>query len=51
MNRLVEPEQTHIRFEQCGSCRGTFFDAGKLTDLATVSVSDFFERFVTPERH
>jgi PAT family beta-lactamase induction signal transducer AmpG len=50
MNRLVDPEQTHIWFEQCGSCRGSFFDAGELTDLATVSASDFFKRFVTPER-
>ena len=50
MNRLVDPEQTHIWFEQCGSCRGSFFDAGELTDLATVSVSDFFKRFVTHER-
>jgi MFS transporter, PAT family, beta-lactamase induction signal transducer AmpG len=51
MNRLVDPKQTHIWFEQCDSCRGSFFDAGELTDLATVSVSDFFKRFVTPERH
>jgi PAT family beta-lactamase induction signal transducer AmpG len=51
MNRLVDPAQTHIWFERCGSCRGSFFDAGELTDLATVSVSDFFKRFVTPERH
>ena len=51
MNRLVDPEQTHIWFEQCDACRGSFFDAGELTDLATVSVSDFFKRFVTPERH
>jgi len=51
MNRLVDPKQPHIWFEQCGSCRGSFFDAGELTDLATVSVSDFFKRFVTPERH
>jgi PAT family beta-lactamase induction signal transducer AmpG len=50
MNRLVDPEQTHIWFEQCDSCRGSFFDAGELTDLATVSVSDFFKRFLTPER-
>ena len=50
MNRLVDPEQTHIWFEQCGSCHGSFFDAGELTDLATVSMSDFFKRFVTPER-
>ena len=50
MNRLVDPKQTHIWFEQCGSCRGSFFDAGEFTDLATVSISDFFKRFVTPER-
>ena len=50
MNRLVDPAQTHIWFEQCGSCRGAFFDAGELTDLATVTASDFFRRFVTPER-
>jgi len=51
MNRLVDPGQPHIWFEQCGSCRGSYFDAGELTDLATVSVSDFFKRFVTSERH
>ena len=50
MLRLVDPGQPHIRFEQCDSCRGSFFDAGELTDLATVSVSDFFKRFLTPER-
>jgi Zn-finger nucleic acid-binding protein len=50
MNRLVDPEQTHIWFEQCDSCRGSFFDAGELTDLATVSASDFFKRFLTPKR-
>ena len=51
MNRLVDPQQTHIWFEQCGTCRGSFFDAGELTDLANVTASDFFKRFVTPERH
>ena len=50
MNRLVDPKQPHIWFEQCGSCRGSFFDAGELTDLVTVSMSDFFKRFMTPER-
>ena len=50
MNRLVDPEQPHIWFEKCGSCRGAYFDAGELTDLANVSVSDFFKRFVTAER-
>ena len=51
MNRLVDPKQPHIWFEQCGSCHGSYFDAGELSDLATVSVSDFFKRFVTPERN
>ena len=50
MNRLVDPDQPHIWFERCGSCRGSFFDAGELTDLVTVSVSDFFKRFSTSER-
>ena len=51
MNRLVDAKQPHIWFEQCGSCHGSYFDAGELSDLATVSVSDFFKRFVTPERN
>jgi PAT family beta-lactamase induction signal transducer AmpG len=50
MNRLADPGQKHIWFEQCDSCRGSFFDAGELTDLATLSLSDFFKRFVTAER-
>ena len=50
MNRLVDPEQPHIWFERCGTCRGSFFDAGELTDLVNVTISDFFKRFVTPER-
>jgi PAT family beta-lactamase induction signal transducer AmpG len=50
MNRLVDPDQPHIWFERCGSCRGSFFDAGELTDLVTVSVSDFFKRFLAAER-
>ena len=50
MNRLVDPAQTHIWFERCGTCRGSVFDAGELTDLVTVSVSDFFKRFITAER-
>jgi Zn-finger nucleic acid-binding protein len=35
---------------RCGTCRGSFFDAGELTDLVNVTISDFFKRFVTPER-
>ena len=50
MNRIVDPGQPHIWLEQCESCRGTFFDAGELTDLVTVSISDFFKRFMAPKR-
>ena len=50
MTRMVDPKQTHIWYEQCGSCHGSYFDAGEFTDLATVSISDFFKRFTTPER-
>ena len=50
MNRLVDPQQTHIWFEQCDSCHGSFFDAGELSDLAKLSISDLFKRFATPER-
>jgi len=50
MIRLVDPGQPHIWFERCGSCHGSFFDAGEMTDLVTVSVSDFFKRFVSTER-
>ena len=48
--RMVDPTQPHIWFERCGSCHGSFFDAGELTDLSTFRVSDFFKRFTTPER-
>ena len=50
MIRMVDPQQTHIWYEECGSCHGSFFDAGEFADLATVSVSDVFKRFTTPER-
>lgn len=50
MNRLIDPQQTHIWFEQCSDCRGSFFDAGEFTDLATLSFTDLFKRFVKPVR-
>jgi len=33
MLRRVDPKQSQIRYEECTSCRGTFFDAGEFTDL------------------
>ncbi len=50
MARVVDPQQTHIWYEVCSSCGGSFFDAGEFTDLAEHSISDFFKRWSTPER-
>jgi PAT family beta-lactamase induction signal transducer AmpG len=50
MMRTNDPKQTHIHFEECTSCRGSFFDAGEFTDLAQVTISDFFKRLAAPKR-
>ncbi len=50
MVRVVDPQQTHIWYETCGSCSGSFLDAGELRDLSTVSIADFFKGLATPKR-
>jgi hypothetical protein len=50
MERKVDPRQTHIWYETCGDCAGSFFDAGEFRDLAEHSVTDFFKSLVTPRR-
>jgi Zn-finger nucleic acid-binding protein len=50
MVRVVDPQQHHIWFEVCGSCHGSFLDAGELRDLSTVSLADYFRDLVAPER-
>jgi Zn-finger nucleic acid-binding protein len=50
MIRMVDPAQTHIWFEKCGSCYGSFFDAGEFKDLSRFTLSDIFKRFMTAER-
>ena len=50
MVRMVDVRQSHIWFEQCSSCGGSFFDAGEFTDLSKHTISDFFRRLATPER-
>jgi PAT family beta-lactamase induction signal transducer AmpG len=50
MQRMADPKQPHIVYEQCESCSGSYFDAGELTDLATLNLADFFKRFVSAER-
>lgn len=34
MLHRVDPRQAHIQYEECTSCRGSFFDAGEFADLA-----------------
>jgi Zn-finger nucleic acid-binding protein len=50
MLRMVDPEQRHVWFEQCGECYGSYFDAGEFVDLASRSLSDFFKRFSASAR-
>lgn len=50
MARVVDPQQTHIWYEVCSSCSGSFFDAGEFADLAQHTVSDFFKRFSSKQR-
>ncbi len=33
MVRVVDPKQTHIWYETCSSCHGSYLDAGELRDL------------------
>ena len=50
MVRMVDQLQTHIWFEKCSGCQGSFFDAGEFADLSKLTLSDFFKRFRTPNR-
>ena len=49
MMRMVDPQRAHIWYEECTSCRGSFFDAGEFADLTQDTVSDFFKRVTTPK--
>jgi|GEM_PF-72528 len=50
MVKVVDPRQTHIWYETCSSCNGSYLDAGELRDLSTLAISDFFKSLATPER-
>jgi len=50
MVRVVDPRQRHIWYETCGSCGGSFLDAGELIDLSKMTIGDFFKDLATPER-
>ena len=50
MVRMVDVRQSHIWYEQCSACGGSFFDAGEFRDLAESTISDFFRNLATPAR-
>jgi len=50
MVKVVDPKQTHIWYETCSSCHGSYLDAGELRDLADDSITDFFKSLAAPER-
>lgn len=50
MLQKSDSEQSHIWYETCGDCHGSFFDAGEFRDLAQVTVSDYFKRLVSRKR-
>lgn len=33
MVQVVDPDRPHIRYETCGSCNGSYLDAGELSDI------------------
>jgi PAT family beta-lactamase induction signal transducer AmpG len=51
MVRMVDARQRHIWYETCNACHGSFFDAGEFSDLAELTISDFFKGLAAPERH
>jgi Zn-finger nucleic acid-binding protein len=45
---MVNKDQSHIKYESCPMCYGTFFDAGEFRDLKEYTVVDcFVEMFRT----
>jgi hypothetical protein len=50
MDRKADEKQTHIWYETCTECDGSFFDAGEFRDLSQLTISDYFKRLVTPRR-
>ena len=50
MIQMVDAHQSHIWFEQCYACRGTFFDAGEFKDLKEHTMADVLKTLATPAR-
>jgi len=50
MIRMVDHEQTHVWYERCPVCGGTWLDAGEFTDLKHDTIADFFRDLFRRER-
>ena len=48
MMRMVDPQRAHIQYEECTSCKGSFFDAGEFADVAEDAIADFIHRVSAP---
>ena len=46
MTRVADREQSHIEYEFCPACRGSFFDAGEFRDLSKVSLAEKLKRIL-----
>jgi Zn-finger nucleic acid-binding protein len=44
MMRMTDPQHAHIWYEECTSCRGSFFDAGEFADLSMGAISEIIKR-------
>lgn len=44
MMRMVDPQRAHIKYEECTSCRGSFFDAGEFADRAEDAIAVLIKR-------
>jgi len=50
MLRRYDPQRTDIWYEECTSCRGSFFDAGEFRGLTEEAVSGAFRQLAGPGR-
>ncbi len=50
MVRMVDHEQTHVWYERCPVCSGTWLDAGEFTDLKHDTIVDWFRDVFKRER-
>ena len=50
MMRKVDPQRTHIRYEECTSCRGSFFDAGEFADLNRDNITELLRQLAAHKR-